>query len=85
MKKQVVSEEAEYILRLRRESQKNENENITKKVWEFIGKRPVSAFASYREMASLQIPKKKASRFGDIEDEEDYSLLQRMAFKANHL
>ena len=43
VRKQIIKEEAEYTLHLRKQSQQTENESITIKVWKFIGKRPLSA------------------------------------------
>ena len=59
MKKQMIEEEAQCLLRLRKENQQTENKNVTIKVWEFIGRRPVSAFRLYREADSTHSTNKR--------------------------
>ena len=84
MKKDIVEEEAQYVLRLRKQSQKSENEEIAKRVWEYIGRRPVSSFSSYREITTASNAKKNTPRFEEISEQEDAELIRRMAFQAQH-
>ena len=78
-RKQTMEEEADYVLHLRKQSQQLENENITKKVWSFIGKRPVSAFSSYSINYSLvDGDKRRKESESVINDDENKELLQRI-------
>ena len=78
MKEQVVKEEAQYVLHLRRKSQKVQNDSVTQKVWDFIGKRPVTAFVSYKEIESAKQSTKKSAKSDDINDDESKALLRRI-------
>lgn len=83
MKKQLLEEEAEYVLRLRKQNQQAENENITRKVWAFIGKRPVSAFASGSMRFDLDDSgKRRKENSMIISEEENLEMLKKIQHMA---